>query len=204
MKLFLASTFSDSALSFNQLVPRSIQTVSFIANAADPWYGKNTEWVEKDYNAFNELGFNINKLDLCKSNLNSIIASSQLIHICGGSAIYLLDLLKKSGYDKVIIKSIRDGTFYTSTSAGSMIMAPDISFCSDDEDEQEVNMVNTVSNLTGLELVPFYMMCHVQDPYYITSTKKSIDRLPDNKLPILFLRDGQAVYIEDDKFKIIQ
>jgi hypothetical protein len=83
-------------------------------------------------------------------------------------------------------------------------MAPNVSFCADDEDEQEAGMVGKLKNLNALGLMPFYVICHAQEKDYIPSTKRSIDRLPKNKLPILFLNDNMALWIEDGRFEFLK
>ena len=198
MKLFLASTFSDSVKLFQQRVHKG--KVLFIANPSDPFKnGNNSYWIKKDYNAFVNNGYDVTRLDLRTVNdfqFNKILKDFDIIHICGGSAVYILDLLRKKELDVILIRAIKRGLIYTGTSAGSMIMAPDISICADDEDEQEAKQVGKVKNLKGLNLVPYYLFCHTQEKYYLPSTIKSMDRLPKNKIPLLFLRDGFAVWVD--------
>ncbi len=199
MKLFLASTFADSVKLFQQRVHKG--KVLFIANPGDPFKGgNNSYWIKKDYNAFVSNGFEVTKLDLKiidAREFGLLLKRFDIIHVCGGSAIYILDLLRKKEMDAVLIRAIKKGLVYTGTSAGSMIMAPNISFCADDEDEIECGMAGKVKNLEGLNLVPCYLMCHVQDPYYIPSTKNCMDRPPKYKHSILFLRDGFAVWVDE-------
>lgn len=198
MKLFLASTFASSVKLFQNRIHKG--KVLFIANPADPFKeGNNSSWIKKDYNAFVDNDYEVTKLDLRTVNdaqFNEILKDFDIIHICGGSALYILDLLRKKKLDTVLINAIKKGLIYTGTSAGSMIMSPNLSFCSDDEDEIECGMAGKVKNLEGLNLIPCYIMCHVQDPYYIPSTKNCMDRLPKNKIPLLFLRDGFAVWVD--------
>jgi hypothetical protein len=85
-----------------------------------------------------------------------------------------------------------------------MIMGPSVWFAHDDEDEQEAGMVDKVKDYSSFGLMPFYLMCHAQDKYYIKSTKKVMDRLPKNKIPILFLNDNMALWIVGDKIEFLK
>jgi dipeptidase E len=202
MRLFLASTFSDTVNLFVNKVPSG--KVMFIENPTDLF--KSKKWVQKDFDAFIKHGFDVVKVDLryiTAKTLQNMIKDFDIIHICGGSAVYILKLLKNKGMDTVIIDAVKAGLIYTGTSAGIMITAPNISFCADDEDEKEVNMVGKLKDLSGLNLTPYYYMCHTQEKYYIPSTQKAMIRLASNKLPILFLTDDMACWFEDDRMQLL-
>lgn len=206
--MFIASTFSDTVDLFLKHVWQKGLKVLFIANPIDPFPGKNHYWVRKDRKAFLDNGFIVEDIDLriisCK-NFEKKIKDYDILHICGGSALYILKLLKDTGMDKAIASAVKRGRIiYTGTSAGSMIMSPNISFCADDEDEQEAGMVGKLKNMDAIGLMPFYIICHAQEKQYIPSTKRSIDKLPKNKLPILFLNDNMALWIEDNKIEVLK
>lgn len=205
--MFLASTFSDTVNLFSKKVEMNKLQILFISNASDPFKGRKY-WVKKDREAFLDNGCDIDEIDLRSTTceeLDNMTREYDIMHICGGSAIYLLKLLKDTGTYDIIKNAISRGRMkYTGTSAGSMIMAPNISFCADDEDEQDAGMVGKLKDMKGLDLMPFYLMCHSQEKHYITSTKNSIDRLPKNKVPILFLNDNMALWIENEKFELLK
>ena len=203
MRLFIASTFADSVKQFYERQHGG--KVLFCANPSDPF--KSKYWVKKDYNAFVKNGFDVTTIDLRKIDnvqLEVMLKSYKILFISGGSAVYILDLLHKKKMDTVIIAAIANGLIYAGTSAGSMIMAPDISICADDEDEREAKMIGKVKNLKGLGLMPFYLFCHCQERHYIPSTKRAMNRLPRNKIPLLFLNDGQALWIHNSQMEIVQ
>jgi dipeptidase E len=202
MKLFIASTLADTIGLFKKHVSRG--KVLFIPNPADLF--KYTYWMKKDYHAFERNGFKVVKYDLRYVDSVSfavVMRDFDIIHICGGSAIYILKLLKEKRMAEPLIEAVKSGRIiYTGTSAGSMIVAPDISFCADDVDEREVGMVGKLKDMRGLDLVPYYLLCHSQEKQYVPSTKKAMNRLPKNKLPILLLNDNHAVWHDGDTFKI--
>ena len=200
--MFIASTFADTVGLFKQRVKGG--AVIFIANPADPF--KNKYWVRKDFKAFQNNGYKTIPVDLKQHDadgLSRMLKDYDIIHFCGGSAIYTLQLLREKKMDVVIVDAVKSGLIYTGTSAGSMIVAPDISLCAEDVDEKEAAMVGKIKNFKGLGLVPYYLMCHSQEKYYVPSTKKAINQLPKNKLPILMLNDGMAVWHENGSMQIL-
>lgn len=205
MKMFIASTFSDTVNLFVGKVGTGL-SVLFVDNPSDPY--KNKYWVNKDRKSFMNNGFYVEDLDLraiTNIRLKKELSEYDIIHFCGGSAVYILKLLKNSGMDIIIHDAVKKGEIiYTGTSAGSMITAPDISFCADDEDEKEAMMVGKLKNMKSLGLQPFYIMCHCQEKYYIPSTKKAMNRLPKNKIPIMFLNDNMALWIENNKIEFLK
>jgi len=66
------------------------------------------------------------------------LKESDIIHFCGGSVIYLICLIKERGFDKLIVEYVKkDKIIYTGTSAGSMIVADDLTIDAYDPDEKE-------------------------------------------------------------------
>jgi dipeptidase E len=206
MRMFLASLLADTVDLLIKKCHVNKLRVLFIANPADPF--KNKYWVNKDRKAFLSKGFQVEDIDLrevSSAEFKKILKRFDILHICGGSAIYILKLLKDKKMLKVIKNALENNQIiYTGTSAGSMIMAPNISFCSDDEDEQEAGMVGKLKDFNAIGLSPFYIMCHAQEKDYIPSTKRNMDKLPRNKLPILFLNDNMALWFEGKKIELLQ
>lgn len=199
MKIFIASTFADSVKSF--YARQHGGNVLFCANPADPF--KSKYWVKKDRDAFLKYGYAVQDVDLRKVDnigLESLLRACDIFFVSGGSAVYIIDLLRKKQMMGVIDTALSNGVIYAGTSAGSMIMAPDLSFCADDEDEKEAMMIGKVKNLKGFGLIPFYIMCHCQEKYYIPSTKRAMNRLAKNKMPILFLNDGMSIWCHNGQF----
>ena len=199
MKLFIASTFSDTVKLFVQRQHGG--KVLFIANPCDPF--KNKYWVNKDYQAFVNNGtFEIERCDLRTMDalaLEDKLQGINILHVCGGSVLYILDLLHKKGMHIVIQEAIRRGVIYTGTSAGSIIMAPDVSFGADDIDEHDAGMVGKVKDFRGLGMIPYFPQCHAQEKYYFKSIKRVIPLLSKNKTPILFMNDNHAAWHIDGK-----
>ena len=208
MKLFLSS--SNEALSLlSSKLPKKGKgaKVMFIANASDNIPGDHW-WVKADRDALVKLGCTINEIDfrkISKADFTNAINSSDLIHFCGGSTLNLISTIKKAGIQDVISETVRKGKImYSGTSAGSMIATDDmkLKLCKYDDEEKE--MVKTITDYTGLGLVNFLIIPHTNNKDFVESNKKMIEHLSDNPAALIFINDSQAVWVEDKKFEILE
>lgn len=88
-------------------------------------------YVENDRLAFKNLGLNINELDISCStseSMKTILSESDYIFISGGNTFYLLQELRRTGADQLISDWINRGKPYIGSSAGSIVLAPDIDY----------------------------------------------------------------------------
>ena len=183
--------------------PAKEARVLFIDNAAEPFEDK---WgVTADREAFLRLGCNLVDIDLreiSKGDFLLHIASADILHICGGSVLYLLSLIKQKGFDEVIISSVRDNKIlYTGTSAGSIIVAPSVDLFM--YDEEEADFAKKGMDFTGLGLGSFLILPHINNPEYVEGRKNMFAHLIEYSRPILLLHDSQAVWVEDKKFDLV-
>ena len=207
MKLFLASSLDKTMLLLFERVskPASEARVLFVENAGDPF--KEKPWIIDDREAFQKLGCELVDIDLRKITKEEFVEqmeSADILHICGGSIFYLLALIKEKGFDKIIVDSVRNNKIvYTSTSAGSIIAAPSAWLYVYDKDETK--FAEGMSDFSGLGLVNFLIIPHCDNPRFTESNKNMIiENLPKHSNPILLLYDSQAVWVQDNKFELVE
>lgn len=106
-----------------------------------------------------EQGFTIKELSLKSTNptdLEKEIAGCGVIFVAGGNVFYLLQEVRKSGFYAVLSK-LSPETVYVGSSAGSVLVGPDI------------GLVDTLNNpaeafdlkdYSGLNLVDFVVLPH--------------------------------------------
>lgn len=206
MKLFLASSLGTTAklLSLKIGNPKS-WNVLFISNAADA-VGSGAPWVLSDRRALIGLGYNLIDLDL--REVDEVVFTEKLrgvdmIHFCGGSVVYLISLLRKQGLVDVLISAVRSGkVVYSGTSAGSMIVAEDLSLTVFDSEEQP--FLKDFVDKSGLGLVNFLIFPHAQHASVVDSQKVVLENFPNTPYPILFLSDEWVVWSEDGKMEILK
>ncbi len=206
MKLFLASSFDKTAGLFVEKLTEAPKDhkVLFCANAADIY--ENTWWVDLDRNAFEKYGFqleNINLQEVNKEELQRKLQTADILHVCGGSVLYLLGLLQQKQMINVIYSAIQSGgVIYTGTSAGSMIVAPSVALSRYDAEEKAP--LSSTSDLTGINLVPFSIIPHCDNKEYLPDTKTTMDHLPENKIPIILLNDNHALWVENNTVEFLR
>ncbi len=207
MKLFLASSFDKTAeLLKNKIKNLEGKKIIFIANAGDNDKGDKW-WVKSDRNAFLKLKCKITDVDLrniSKEDFTKLLKESDIIHFCGGSVIYLICLIKEKGFDQLIVDYVRkDNIIYTGTSAGSMIVAEDLTIDAYDPEEKE--FVDRMKDNSGLGLVNFLIMPHTNSKDFAQGNSKMVSELPEIEScqSLIFIYDNQAVWVEDNRFEIL-
>lgn len=208
MKLFLASAFDKSLTSFKKIFgSQKGRKVIFIANAADNFKGDKW-WIKTDRDAFLKLGCQPTDVDLrniTKNDFQKLLKESDIIHFCGGSVIYLVCIIKERGFDKLITNAVKKGKLiYTGTSAGSMIIAEDLVINAYDPEEKE--FVARMKDNSGLGLVNFLIIPHADNKDFIKINSKMVSELPKikSRQPLIFIYDGQAVFVEDNRVRLIK
>ena len=207
MKLFLASSFDKTAGLFEKAYGKmGDKKVIFIANASDTHTG-DTWWIDIDRQAFIKLGCKVIDADLraiTKQDLGKLLKESDIVHFCGGSVLYLIELLKEKGFDKLIVDCVKKGDIvYTGTSAGSMIAAEDLKLSYFDPEEKEYVDVEKIKDFSGLGLVNFLIIPHTNNKDFTQGQVEMVKYLPKFTQPLVFIYDNQALLVEDNKFEIL-
>lgn len=206
MKLFLASSIEKTLPLLKPLLTSTDpQTkVAFIANASDNAEGE-AWWIDSDREKFKELGYELMEVDLrtiSADDFQQIINETDILHIAGGSVFYLVGLINKMGFKEILIDAIKSGSvIYTGTSAGAMIMGPSIAMFAFDEEEKP--FLADVPDQKGFGLINFTIMPHSNNSEFAGEFKEVVEKLPINTDPLLFIQDTQAVWVEDDTFRIV-
>jgi dipeptidase E len=206
MKLFLASSLDRTIkLLTEKLVTSPSETkVLFVANAADP-YTIDKFWVRADKEAFANLGFQVMEVDLREMSVEDFaknLKGTDILHMCGGSVLYLISLLGERGMQSLIGDAVKNNeVIYTGTSAGSMVVSNNLELCA--YDQEELDFVKGIKDFTGLGLVNFLIIPHSNQEAFIENHKEIIEHLPQHQTPLIFLQDDQAVWAEDSKFEIL-
>ncbi|OGK19268.1 hypothetical protein A2866_01560 [Candidatus Roizmanbacteria bacterium RIFCSPHIGHO2_01_FULL_39_8] len=180
-------------------VPAKEVRVAFITTAA---YGddKNPTWLEVYRQQLRDYGITqIEDLDMRGKKYkrgDKSLQDTDIIFVNGGNTFFLLKWVKKSGFENVIKEHISQGKLYIGISAGSYITCPTIEQAT--WEHQDRNRYE-VTDLTGLNLVPFLITAHYREEY-----RPIIEKAAETtKYPIIALIDTQAVLVEGDVWKIV-
>lgn len=113
----------------------------------------------------------------------------------GGNTFYILDRVRKTGFDKIIKNFVKKGKLYIGLSAGSIIVHKTIESAGygRDGDPNKIKL----KNLKGLNLTNIAIF-----PHYKNKKKKEIDKFKKKvNYPIIRLKDKQAILILGNKVK---
>ncbi len=207
MKLFLASAFNQTAEKLVDCVGDVIgKKVIFIENASDVDDVEDKWWIRVDREAYERLGAEVITADLrllSAGDFEKLLKQSDIIHFCGGSVFYLIDLIKKKGLKDSLVDAIKkDEIIYTGTSAGSMIVSGDLSV--DKNDPEEIEIIKNINDFSGLGLLDFLIMPHADNADFSEGNKKVIDDVAKYKTALFYLCDNQAIFIKDKAINFIQ
>jgi dipeptidase E len=133
-----------------------------------------------------------------ENELRELLKDKDAIHVEGGNTFYLLKAVRESGFDKVIKELIEKGMAYIGSSAGSYITCPTIEVSTWKKPGEEKDRFG-VTDLTGMNLVPFLIKAHY-DPEQNELLKEKISQ---SKYETKILRDGQAILVEGDSYKLV-
>lgn len=199
-KLFLVSSFQDTANLFTKFEQDLCgKTVTFIPTASK--VEEVVFYVAAGRQALERMGLRIDELDIATATFAAMrakITSNDFIYVTGGNTFYLLQELKRTGADQLIIDEVRAGKLYIGESAGAIVAAPHIDYVRDMDCAQKAPLLEDSS---GLDLVSFYPVPHHTNPPFAASTQKII-KTYSSRLPLLPISNTDAILVNNNAVKI--
>jgi dipeptidase E len=200
-KMFLSSSFADVVDLFDQFTKGKYKgkTITFIPTASLP--EKVKFYVGAGKRALQKMGLVVVELEIStatKEEISSILHSNDAIYITGGNTFFLLQELKRTGADKIIVKQIKAGKLYVGESAGSIILSPNVEYVKDMDDVQAAPILESFS---GLDLVDFYPVPHhTNSPF-----KKVVEKIISNygeKMNLCPISNAQAIVVNGKNVEV--
>jgi peptidase E len=185
------------------------QKVGFIVNATDPYRkpGMQLPWIEKEFQQWCDMGYKAEMLDLLQVKASDL-GQYDILHFAGGNPLYLCLLLRDQGLVSIIQDLILNkNIIFSGSSAGSMIAGLDVrvEFFADletyPENKELIPKFN--GNFHALKLIPFNLIPHYNDSEYSQQYSLAISDKNRSLDPLIFLSDGQAIWMEGDVLKIV-
>ena len=202
-KLFLASSFSEVASLFPKFAGEEIKgkRITFIPTAS--LVEEVRFYVDDDRKAFEELGIIVEELEITTASpdeISEMLNRNDYIFVSGGNTFYLLQELRRKGADILITEQIHAGKLYIGTSAGSIILCPDIEFV------KEMDCNHTAPELqsfTGLNIVDFYILPHYLDFPFEEITQNIVKKY-GKKLDLRPISNKQVITIAENRIEILE
>lgn len=160
--------------------------------------GRNKEeqfYIDGSIKELEDLGIKVVEFNIAKHNSFVNFPKFDIYYVCGGNTFYILDRMRKTGVDKILIEAVKKGKFYVSISAGSIMAGPDIEVANLG-DPNDINL----KDLTGLKLVPYIIT-----PHYNQKEERDVEAFKEKRKgeQIIALTDDQAIFVEDGKIVLI-
>ena len=202
-KLFLASSFSEVASLFPKFAGEEIKgkRITFIPTAS--LVEEVRFYVDDDRKAFEELGIIVEELEITAASPDKILEvlnRNDYIFVSGGNIFYLLQELRRKGADILITEQIRAGKLYIGTSAGSIILCPDIEFV---KEMDYSHAAPELQSFTGLNIVDFYILPHYLD-FPFEETTQNVVKKYGKKLDLRPISNKQVITIAGNRIEILE
>ncbi|MDR0387057.1 MAG: Type 1 glutamine amidotransferase-like domain-containing protein [Treponema sp.] len=203
-KLFLASYFTGSAKLFADFTKNTCsgKKVVFIPTASVP--EKVTFFVDSDKKSLTKVGLIIDELEVSKASKDEIdnkIANADYVFVAGGNTFFLLQELKRSGADKLIIEHIKKGKIYISTSAGSIIVSKNIEYIKFMDNPTVAPELN--NDFSALGIIDFCIVPHCTNFPFKKSAEKIIAEY-SKKLDLRPIHNKQAIIVKGNQVEMVE
>lgn len=200
-KLFLTSSFDDVANRLPAFIGEKLagKVVTFIPTANVPQ--EYDGYVISAKAAFETLGLIIDILEVSTASASDILSKlsqNDYIYVSGGNSFFLLQELKRTGADQLIIEQVNLGKPYIGESAGSIITSPDIAYISAMDSTKKAPLL---TNTQGLNLVDFYTVPHVTNAPFEDEAQEILTNY-DNKLTLKPISNDQVIMVSGDDVRV--
>lgn len=205
MKLYLASSMNFTAKKIALDIKPSGEKIktAFIFTGAEDGDKTEKQWVKDDKRGMNDAGFELTNYTITGKNYEDLkkdLSDFEVIHVNGGNVFYLLLQSRKSGFDKFIKEFVENGGIYTGSSAGSILVSPDIEAVRKLDNNKFANGLKTYE---GINLVDFIVFPHFGSEKFKDGYFEAFTDIYDFDTKAILLRDNQFVKVEGDKYSII-
>lgn len=200
-RMFLVSMFQKVSSILKTVEPDlKNKTVTYIPTASKVerlgFFVKIGKW------RLRRLGLVVDELEISEASHEMIVSKlekNDLIYVTGGNTFFLLQELRRTGADKILIREIEKGKLYIGESAGAIIAAPGIGYSAKMDC---VEKAPGLKDYAGLNLIDFYVVPHYKN-WEMGKAAEEIIRTYSNRLELKIIRDTQAILIEGSKVKIL-
>ncbi|MBO1307034.1 Type 1 glutamine amidotransferase-like domain-containing protein [Enterococcus sp. 669A] len=200
-RMLLVSMFGNVSEMLKDIEPNLAgQTVTYIPTAIKVEAPDISTEIFK--RPLEELGLTVEELDVSTASLETIkqtLEKNELIYIGGGNTFYLLQELRRSGADQLLIQEVNNGKLYIGESAGAIVVSPNIGYSAVMD---SVEKAPDLKDYTGLNLIDFYVVPHCKNP----EMGEAADEIIETYFSIFQLKeitDDQAVLVEGDKVRVL-
>lgn len=200
-KLLLTSIYTNKITELWDKPLTDLKLV-FIPTAANTY--DNRWFITADKKEWQERGVSFVEFDLVgktQEEVEEVLQHADAVHVAGGNTFYLLEQVRKSGFDKVVKRRVEEGLIYMGGSAGALLAGPTIEPAAVMDEPEEAP---GLTNYNGLSLVDYIVLPHYGHEKYkelLEATKKDWE---DRGYTVIPITDDEAVLVEGDSYKVVK
>ncbi|MEM6811572.1 MAG: Type 1 glutamine amidotransferase-like domain-containing protein [Pseudomonadota bacterium] len=195
MRLLLTSTLSESGHKLSEIISDisqknilCIPTAAYAEDNFDVWLESEQRDVKKFCKRYKEFDL----YEKTEADLRNALQEIDIIYCTGGNTYVLLEWMKKTNFKLVLEDFFTQGGIYIGSSAGSIVMGPDIEFVGDIDDRSK----SDIKDLNALGYIDFYILPHMNQPKFAQALEPEIERLKMAGKAIKFLNDDEYIWID--------
>lgn len=204
-RLYLSSEVQYVAKSIGEKISDLLNLPSvFITTPINDKPHADLDWHHRNRDSLEKIGLSFDFYNIANKTTEQIIKDLPkyaVMYVEGGNSYYLLQEAQKNGFGEFVAKRIIEGMVYIGTSAGSVIMGPDI------EPVRRGETTPLAPDLKGtraFNIVPFVVMPHWGDPNRRTLYNDyRMEHIYHEDYPYVFITNNQYVEVAGDTFKIV-
>ncbi len=196
MKMLLTSTvehfapklplvFGDKLKDMNVLY---IPTAAYAESGHGEWLVPELDAIRPQVNSLVEFDIT-NKT---QGELLEALMNIDILYVTGGNTFCLLEAMNKIKFQDVLDVFFKRDGIYLGSSAGSIVMCPDIEFIGNLDDPSKANLDSTIA----YDLIDFSIMPHINQPKFNDVFEATLNGMNKGR-KIIGLRDDQALWVED-------
>jgi dipeptidase E len=161
-------------------------------------------WHYANKKELTSVGFNYEVYNIAgksEDQIKSDLDKYSIMYIEGGNTPYLLQQSLLNNFGNYVTKRVNEGMIYISTSAGSVIVGPDIS---SNGRPGKTSQDYGLTSSAGYGILDFVVMPHWGDPKKKSDySRYKVPNSYNESYPHIFLSDNQYIEVMDDWYKII-
>lgn len=203
MKLFLTSSnnfVTNDIVKHLDAEPTEMR-VTFIPTAAEVEKG-DLQWLKDDRQALVDAGFQVTDFTLTGKNsvqVREMLSNTDFVFVSGGNTFYLLQEMRKSGFDTEVRSFLENGGIYGGSSAGSVVAGPYIRLIEALDDPSDAP---DLKDYKGLGLVDVMLFVHWGSEHFRERYEKMTKSAYKTGLKIILLTDDQYLFYDDGKYTV--
>lgn len=200
-KLFLASSFADVEDLFLKFIDGNCsgKSVTFIPTAS--LTEEVNFYVAAGKDALEKQGLIVDELEVSTATNEVIerkLKNNDYIYVTGGNTFFLLQELKRTGADRIIVEQVNSGKLYIGESAGAIVLSHDIEYVKDMDD---ATAAKNPGSFLSLGVVEFYPVPHYTNFPFKESVESIISSYGD-ELDLCPISNRQAIIVNGDELEV--